>query len=434
MGRVTACLQRQGSSEDAKRLAGEVLTLGLDQADGTFFTLGLLPAGGLQVQRATEKARTKPAVISLFTCGMGMDIGFEKTGFETRYANDIARFACDTIRRNRPDVPCDEGDITKIQTSAIMRKTGLTEGDVDAVIGGPPCQSFSTAGMRRGFHDRRGIALLEFIRVVKEIRPEFFVFENVAGLKSAAKKHMSFYERANGGGRKLGDDYALGSLFREVLQSFSIRGYKIDWKILNAADFGVPQKRKRLILIGSRTTDPKTVFEDIQALARWGDPKTASEDGRLPWKTLRDALCDLKDPDRECTKFPKWGKYLRHVPPGGCWIDLPKSLQDEAMGGARDTDDPRKKGKQGGRRGFFRRLSWDAPSPTLVTSPSQLGSCLCHPDEDRPLSVREYARIQGFPDSWEFVGSTSQKYRMIGEAVPIELARAIASVIYKHLG
>ena len=215
-------------------------------------------------------------------------------------------------------------------------------------MAGPRASPSRQLACRRGFHDRRGIALLEFIRVVKEIRPEFFVFENVAGLKSAAKKHMSFYERVNGGGRKLSDDYTLGSLFREVLQSFSIRGYKIDWKILNAADFGVPQKRKRLILIGSRTTDPKTVFEDIQALARWGDPKTASGDGRLPWKTLRDALCDLKDPDRECTKFPKWGKYLRHVPPGGCWIDLPKSLQDEAMGGGAGHRRPAKEGQAGG--------------------------------------------------------------------------------------
>lgn len=98
-----------------------------------------------------------------------------------------------------------------------------------------------------------------------------------------------------------------------------------------------------------------------------------------------------------------------------------------------DTDDPKRKGKQGGRRGFFRRLSWDAPSPTLVTSPTQMGTCICHPDEDRPLSVKEYARIQGFPDDWEFVGSTEQKYRMIGEAVPIDLARIIAETIMTHM-
>ena len=103
------------------------------------------------------------------------------------------------------------------------------------------------------------------------------------------------------------------------------------------------------------------------------------------------------------------------------------------MGGAADTDDPKRKGKQGGRRGSFRRLSWDARSPTLVTSPTQMGTCICHPDEDRPLTVSEYARIQGFPDYWEFIGSTSQKYRMIGEAVPVGLAQVIAKTIAAHL-
>ena len=394
----------------------------------------LFLSSGLSSQRAERrKIHIKPTVVSLFACGMGMDIGFEKVGFETRYANDIAKFACDTIRKNRPNVCCDEGDITEIRASTIMKKTGLMKEDVNVVIGGSPCQSFSTAGKRKGVNDRRGTALLEFIRIVKESRPKFFVFENVAGLKSAAKKHMSFYERINKNNRKLSSDYVLGSLFQEILQNFSIRGYKTDWDIFNAADFGVPQKRNRLILIGSRTTDPKIIFGDIRALAKWDNPKTASKTGKLPWRTLRDALGDLKDQDGECAKFPKWRKYLKYVPPGGCWVDLPKSLQSKAMGGARDTDDPLRKGKQGGRRGFFRRLSWDMPSPTLMTSPSQMSSCLCHPDENRPLSVKECARIQGFPDSWEFVGSTSQKYRMIGEAVPIELARVIASAIYKHL-
>ena len=115
------------------------------------------------------------------------------------------------------------------------------------------------------------------------------------------------------------------------------------------------------------------------------------------------------------------------------WKDLPKNVRKEAMGRAADTDDPKRKGKQGGRTGFFRRLSWDLPAPTLVTSPSQLGTCICHPDEDRPLTVREYARLQGFPDTWEFVGSIPQKYRMIGEAVPIQLAEVIAATLTKNI-
>jgi len=387
------------------------------------------------VERLAQKQlNAKPSVISLFTCGMGMDLGFEKAGFQTRYTNDIAKFACDTIRKNKPYVPCDKGDITKIQTTEILKKAGLTWDEADVIIGGPPCQSFSTAGMRKGFDDKRGIALVEFIRVVSDARPKFFVFENVAGLKSVAKKHVPFYDRIEKDKKTLSKEQKLGSLFDEILDEFKkIPGYEIDWKILNAADYGVPQKRKRLILIGSRTVNTKIIFQEIESNAKWSEPRIAKKENKKPWKTLRDALAGLEDHEKECTKFPKWGKYLTHVPPGGCWVDLPDKIKKEAMGGAADTDDPRRKGKQGGRRGFFRRLRWDAPSPTLVTSPTQMGTCLCHPDEDRPLTVREYGRIQGFPDNWEFIGSTNQKYRMIGEAVPVDLAKVIGEVIYKYL-
>jgi len=389
------------------------------------------------MQIVESKSKSKhgaPTVISLFTCGMGMDLGFEKAGFQTVYTNDIAKFACDTIRKNHPQVICDEGDITKISTDDILQKTNLRKGEADVIIGGPPCQSFSTAGMRKGFHDKRGIALLEFIRVVKEVRPKFFVFENVAGLTSVAKKHVPFYERITKEEKELSKEQKSGSLFQEILTEFQkITGYQIEWKVLNAADFGVPQKRKRLILIGSRVVDPKQIFQEIQKNAKWADPRVEQKEKKSPWRTLRDALDGLEDTTKECTKFPKWGKYLKHVPPGGCWVDLPDKIKKEAMGGAADTDDPKRKGKQGGRRGFFRRLSWDNPSPTLVTSPSQLGTCICHPDEDRPLTVKEYARIQGFPDDWDFVGSTSQKYRMIGEAVPLRLAEVIAKTITTHL-
>jgi len=127
-------------------------------------------------QTVKKKFNKKPSVISLFTCGMGMDLGFEMAGFETRYTNDISKFACNTIRKNKPNLPCDEGDITEISTPSILRKAGLKKGEVDIVIGGPPCQSFSTAGVRKGFGDKRGIALLQFIRIIKQVKPKFFVF------------------------------------------------------------------------------------------------------------------------------------------------------------------------------------------------------------------------------------------------------------------
>ena len=375
----------------------------------------------------------KPKVISLFTCGMGMDIGFEKAGFETVYANDIERFAYDTIRKNKSSIPCDLGDITKITSEQIIQKAGLNQ-EPDVVIGGPPCQSFSTAGTRRGLEDKRGIALLEFIRVIKEVNPKFFVFENVPGLTSIAKKHIRFYDREAMDKSEIPEESKRGSLFREILFEFSkLKEYKVDWDILNAADYGVPQKRKRLILIGSRVADPKIVLDQIREEARFAEQKHNNGKDKIPWRTLKDALQSLPDEEQECTSFPSWGKFMKHVPPGGCWRDLPEEIRNKAMGGAADSEEPKRKGKQGGRTGFYRRLTWDKPSPTLVTSPSQLATCICHPDNDRPLTIREYARIQGFPDSWEFVGSTSQKYRMIGEAVPIELARIIASKVKAHI-
>ena len=375
----------------------------------------------------SRASAAKHTVISLFTCGMGMDIGFGKAGFDTRYANDITKFACNTINSNKPGIPCDHADIADVPSSTIMHKASLRKGEVDAVIGGPPCQPFSTAGKRKGGNDKRSLALQEYIRVVRDTRPKFFVFENVPGLITASNSHTSFYERIATPPKKLTRNW-----FDGLIKDFNdLKGYTVDWDIFNAADYGVSQKRKRLILIGSRTTDPSAVLDTIKGMAKFSDPNTLNGDAKSPWRTLKDALHGLHDHDKEYVDFPPWGKYLEYVKAGGCWVDLPPSMQRRAMGGAADSTDPLKKGKQGGRRGFYRRLSWDAPTPTLVTSPIQRGSCMCHPDETRPLTVKECARIQGYPDNWNFIGTTKEKYRMIGEAVPIEMAKTVAVAIKK---
>ena len=360
---------------------------------------------------------TRPTVISLFTGAGGLDLGFEAEGFEIRVANDINRYAVNTLKKNRPNLPIIERDIRDVETSEILEKARLSVGEATVVTGGPPCQPFSTAGKRLSIQDPRGSLFLHFVRVVKEARPHFFVFENVRGLVSAALKHVGFYERINSK-KELTPEEKLGSAFDFVLKKFKETGYHINWGVLNAADYGVPQKRLRLIIIGARDPPP------VPLPARTHAPQPMMTlDGKMlkKWVTLREALRDLKDPSPEYLPFPSWGKYLKYVPPGGCWVDIPKHLQKEALGGAHLS--------QGGRRGFYRRLSWDEPCPTLVTSPVMKATCLCHPDEDRPLSVREYARIQQFPDEWEFVGPTAEKYRQIGEAVPVGLARAIARVI-----
>lgn len=367
-------------------------------------------------------AENRPTVISLFTGAMGLDLGFEMEGFDIRVTLDNNKDVIATIRKNRPKIPIIGRDIFEVTTSEILEKARLRVGEATVITGGPPCQPFSTAGRRLSVKEKRGQLVFEFLRVIKEAKPKFFVFENVTGLLSAALKHISFYERIKKKEEELHPEERLGSAFEVVLEEFKKTNYGINWGVVNAADYGAPQKRKRLIILGSREGKRIPIPTPTH-----GSPKSLEVISGLkkPWVTLREALKGLDDPNPEYVPFPSWGKYMKYVPEGGCWRDLPKKLQKEAMGGAYYS--------QGGRTGFYRRLSWDKPAPTLVTSPVFKGSVLAHPEENRPLSVREYARIQGFPDEWEFVDPTSTKYRLIGEAVPIPLARALAKQILKEL-
>ena len=401
-----------------------------------------------------KKSYDRPTVISLFTCGMGMDAGFEKSKFyQTVYANDITKFACDTIKaikkaqiEEKKFHLDDDESIFDIPSERILKNIGLEKGEPDLIIGGPPCQSFSTAGKRKGLKDDRGLAVMEYITKVEEIRPKAFVFENVQGIMSMAKSPMSFYDRIQMKDSELSYRQRRGSLFRYIENKFNkLRnpkdgiGYTIKHDILNAADFGIPQNRRRFILIGIRKDvgNAEHVMEQIHYKAKFADPKISKKLGKKEWKTLKTIKHKFegKNP-KECAKFSaNTLRFIKHIPKktGGCWVDLPKEMQAEAMGGAADTNDPRRKGKQGGRTGFYRRLSWNKPSPTLVTSPTQTGTCMCHPKYDRPLSLREYALIQGFPGNWKFQGTLSEKYRMIGEAVPVKLAKIIAETIHENI-
>jgi len=371
----------------------------------------------------------KPTLISLFTGAMGLDLGFEMAGFEVRVAVDIDRWVCETIRANRPNLPIINADIRRVDTKLILEKACLKVGEPTVVTGGPPCQAFSTAGKRESINDARtdkgGDLVFEFLRVVREAKPKFFVFENVTGVLSAALRHISFYERIKRKKQEIPPEARLGTAFEKILNEFKETGYRIKWAVLNAADYGVPQQRKRLFIVGSRE-NIDIPFPPEPTHAHPGSLDVISGK-KKPWLTLRDAIWNLRDrKDLEYIPFPSWGRYLRYVPPGGCWVDIPKELQKEAMGGAYRS--------QGGRRGFFRRLSWDKPAPTLVTSPVMKATCLCHPDYDRPLSVEEYMRIQCFPDGWKLVGPTNTKYKMLGEAVPPPLGYVVAKCILYAMG
>ncbi|MEO1922893.1 MAG: DNA cytosine methyltransferase [Nautiliaceae bacterium] len=384
-------------------------------------------------------------VISLF-CGIGgLDIGFREEGFNIILGIDIDKYAIETSKLNYPETEFWLKDLREVEYEDLknfLELKGLSFKDIDVIIGGPPCQSFSTGGKRLGPNDKRktkgGDLIYEFLRIVNIVNPPIFVLENVKGLLSTALQHISFYKRLELEKQRieLPFEYQKGSFFKKLLSDIEAIGYKPFFKVLNAADYGSPQKRERLFIVGVR--------KDINVEFKFpspthGNPEKYKKEisaGLLePWVTLKDAIADLKNQQHEFLNFPpSWGKYMQYIPEGGCWINLPSHLQKEVLKGAYDDpNDPEKYGKKGGRRGFLRRLAWDKPSPTLLTSPVMKGSVLGHPDENRPLSVQEYIRLQGFPQDFKIVGSTRIKYKLLGEAVPIPLSKAIAKAVKNTL-
>lgn len=312
--------------------------------------------------------------IELFAgCG-GMALGIERAGFDHVLLNECDRAACETLRLNRPGWDLVECDVAAMSYSSWRDR-------VDLLTGGFPCQAFSYAGKQLGFNDVRGTLFFEFARAVNEVRPRLFIAENVRGLF----KHD--------GGKTLA---TMVSILEE-------QGYRVEHKLLNAVDYGVPQKRERLFIVGIRN--------DLPGFFPWPNPYAGQ---RL---TMADALRGVPA-SAGLTYSEAKAKVLALVPPGGCWRDLPADVQAKYMGAVSLA-------QSGGKTGMARRLSWGEPSLTLLCSPSQKQTERCHPSETRPLTVREYARIQTFPDGWEFCGSVASQYKQIGNAVPVELAYQI---------
>lgn len=360
-------------------------------------------------------AARKHSIISLFSGALGLDLGLEEAGFEVRVAVECNRFAIQTIERNRPALPLIKDKIENVTTQDILKTAGLKVGEVTMVAGGPSCQPFSTAGRRGSVNDPRGVMLHEFLRVIREAKPKFFVMENVRGVMSAALKHRPLKDRGPGT-PPLQPSEELGSAFAMILKELRATGYYVVFGLVNAADYGVPQSRHRLLFIGSRDGHPVTLPKPTHSQIR--------SNGLPQWRTLADALKGLKDGDPEYHELtPRNKKYLAMVPEGGNWRDLPKRIQAEALGGAYKS--------WGGRSGFFRRLTMDAPAPSLTTVPDGRATMLCHPTLLRPLSVREYSRIQQFPDNWAFSGGIPQKYIQIGNAVPLGLGTAVGEMLKK---
>ncbi len=324
----------------------------------------------------------------LFAGGGGLALGLEKAGFHHLLLIEFDHNACETLRHNRPDWNVIEGDVHDIDFTPFC-------GKIDFLSGGFPCQAFSYAGKRLGFEETRGTLFFELARAVKEIQPKVFMGENVRGLFEHDK----------------------GRTLQTIKGVIAELGYTlIEPRILRALQYDVPQKRERLILIAIRN--------DIAPLVKfkWPDVCTSV-------RTLRDAfyageLFSTDVPLSVGQKYPESKlKVMRLVPEGGDWRNLPEEVAREYMKGSYNLG--------GGKTGMARRLAMDEPSLTLTCAPAQKQTERCHPVETRPLTVREYARIQTFPDEWQFCGNLTAQYKQIGNAVPVNLAWAIGRSIIR---
>lgn len=354
----------------------------------------LEPFSAMFNSKWNEETSIKPkrdySLVELFAGAGGLALGLEQAGFKSILLNENNKYACETLRRNRPEWNVIEDDIKNVDFTHL-------KGQVDLLTGGFPCQPFSYAGNQLGFEDLRGTLVFEMARAIKEIQPKIFLAENVKGLAE------------NDGGRTL-------STIIKVLEDL---GYKIlENDVYKGMFYKVPQKRERLIIIGVRADlYDEFKFEKPSPYHRLLTVRDALKAGEIH-KTDAPASTGQLYPERK-------REIMSHVPEGGYWRDLPTDLQKEYMMKSFYLG--------GGKTGMARRLSWDEPSLTLVCTPAQKQTERCHPSESRPLTTREYARIQTFPDDWEFFGSDSQIYKQIGNAVPVNLALAIGKALVKML-
>ena len=331
----------------------------------------------------------KKKCIELFAGAGGLALGLEKAGFEEIGLVEINKTACDTLRLNRPNWNVIEEDIVEFSKKDLLKEFNLQKGELDLLSGGYPCQSFSYAGKKLGLEDVRGTMFYYYAEFLRQLQPKMFLAENVKGLTTHDE----------------------GKTIQTMVDVFEELGYGVEWKVLNAWDYSVAEKRQRVVIIGTR--------HDLKNTVKFKYPE--------PHKyrpVLRDVLQNV--PDSVGAKYPeKKKKIFDLVPPGGYWRDLPDDVARDYMKSCYFM--------RGGRTGIARKISWDEPSLTLTCSPMMKQTDRCHPDESRPFTTREYARIQSFPDEWTFAGKMNDIYKQIGNAVPVELARNVGVSILDAL-
>lgn len=339
-----------------------------------------------------DTSQIKPSksykVLELFAGAGGLALGLDRAGFDTVGLVEIDKDCCETLRTSKPEWNIIEEDIIEVAGKGIREFLPQEDWDIDLLSGGFPCQAFSYSGKKLGLSDVRGTMFYYFAEILQDLKPKMFLAENVRGLLS----------------------HDNGRTLNTMLDVFEEVGYKVTYKVLNAVNYNVAQKRERLVIVGIRDD-----YRDID----FNYP--APLDYQL---VLKDVLQNL--PSSAGVEYPEnKRKVLELVPPGGCWRDLPDDIAKEYMGKSYYSS--------GGRTGMARRISWDEPCLTLTCSPAQKQTERCHPDETRPFTVREYARIQSFPDEWQFSGSVYSQYRQIGNAVPANLAEFVSLAIINSL-
>lgn len=358
----------------------------------------------------------KRIAISFFAGAGGLDLGIHKAGFDVKLSVELEPKYCETLKNNNPNFNVVSGDIMEYSKDRIYKMAKLKSNqEITLLFGGSPCQSFSTAGKRKAFSDERGKAMLKFVELVEEVKPKAFLLENVKGLLSAPLKHRPLNERGKDF-QPLDEEEQNGSALKYLLSNF--KDYNVTYKVINSADYGVPQKRERVIFIGIRK-DLNKEFEFPLA--------TNGEATGVPFVSMYEAIKDLKDINHTYVKYSEDRlKYMKLIPKGGGnWRDLDAGIVEKAMGGAYKSG--------GGKTGYFRRVKANEPCPTLLTSPIQKSTNIGHPFEDRPLSIQEYLRIQGFPDDYKVSGTINDQYTQIGNAVPVKIATIIGKKIIEIL-
>lgn len=373
--------------------------------------------------------------IDLFAGAGGLSTGLEMAGFKPILANELVETFAKTYKHNHPDTEVVVGDVRQVSESALKQKLGLKEGELDLLAGGPPCQGFSVNAPIRSLDDERNHLFKDFLRVAAELLPKAVLIENVPGMVSLGK----------------------GTVIQQIYKELEELGYRVDHKILFAGHYGVPQTRFRTIIIGIRSDKPivfptpeynavaKTNFTGAKELCLRIDDKIA--ESLKPKTTVFDAISDLpsikngsknegldylSDPKTDYQRLLRKGagkvlnhscnglgkvnlERLQYIPQGGNWTNIPFELLPKGMQKAKTSDHTKRYG----------RLHPEGFASTILTKCDPHWGCFVHPEQDRIISVREAARIQSFPDSYEFLGTISEQYQQVGNAVPPLLAKSI---------